>query len=63
MIGLVFDEEAEAKTFFKKVNNRKAEKGMFILHVTIRTTDTTLQQNQPHRLRRRSLRRTAKLIN
>jgi hypothetical protein len=26
MIGIVFAEEAEAKTFFKKVNNRKAEK-------------------------------------
>ena len=42
MIGLVFDQEAEANTFFKKVNNKKAEKGMVILDVTIHSTDTTL---------------------
>ena len=30
MIGIVFAEEAEAKTFYKKVNNRKAEKCLYL---------------------------------
>ena len=28
LIGIVFADEGEAKTFYKKVNGRKAEKGM-----------------------------------
>lgn len=40
MIGLVFAEEAEAKVFSKKVNNRKVEKCISCLPVAIRLADT-----------------------
>lgn len=33
MIGVVFAEESEAKTFHKKVANRKVEKGSPTLHL------------------------------
>lgn len=62
MIGVVFAEEAEAKTFYKKVTGRKAEKCRSSLPIRSHLADDSLQQNLPLHPQE-SLQRTAKLIN